>query len=369
LEKTRITKQVDGERNYHVFYQLLAGAEPEMLTDFGLDVNRAASLYSYLGCREGAPEMSDHDGKGYEETCQCLQSIGLSLLQQKNVFSIVAAVLHLGNIQFETNGDDDNHHHEGDHAKIKGESAASLQKACELLGVDEAKLSEALLTKSLNVNGKTIKKRQNVAMAEDKRDALAKLTYSSLFLWLVKRVNETLNQTSSVVTSPKKEQADKGFIGVLDIYGFECFETNGYEQLLINYCNEKLQRHFNRHLFEVEQQIYVNEGVDWTYITFNDNRPCLELIEGGGGCVGILNTLDDAWGGMGTATEKDTKFVTHLHKLFGPVETKKDDDDATGGGHKNYTMPKFGNDRQFIIVHYAGEVRMCSRWARFFTVA
>jgi myosin heavy subunit len=359
LEKTRITKQVDGERNYHVFYQLLAGAEPETLTDLGLDVSRAASHYSYLGCR-GAPEMSEHDAKGFEETRQCLQSIGLSFLQQKNVFSIVAAVLHLGNIQFEENGDDDNHH-EGDHAKIKEESAGSLKTACELLGIDEAKLSEALLTKSLNVNGKTIKKRQNVAMAEDKRDALAKLTYSSLFLWLVKRVNETLNQTSNVVASPKKEQADKGFIGVLDIYGFECFETNGYEQLLINYCNEKLQRHFNRHLFEVEQQIYVNEGVDWTYITFNDNRPCLELIEGGGGCVGILNTLDDAWGGMGTATEKDTKFVTHLHKLFGPVETKKDDDDANGGGHKNYTMPKFGNDRQFIIVHYAGEVRSCFR--------
>jgi myosin heavy subunit len=306
--------------------------------------------------------MNENDAAGFQETVQCLESIGLSRLQQRDVFSVVAAVLHLGNVQFEEQGDDDKGFHEGEHAKIKEESISSLRKACELLGIDEEKLSEALLTKSLAVSGKTIKKRQNVTMAEDKRDALAKLAYSSLFLWLVRRVNETLSQTSST-GSPKKENDEFGFIGVLDIYGFECFETNGYEQLLINYCNEKLQRHFNRHLFEVEQQIYVNEGVDWTYITFNDNRPCLELIEGGGGCIGILNTLDDAWGGMGSATEKDNKFVTHLHKLFGPAEIKKDDDEASAGGHKNYVMPKFGNDRQFIIVHYAGEVSclLCMR--------
>jgi myosin heavy subunit len=229
----------------------------------------------------------------------------------------------------------------------------SLRKACELLGLDEAKLSEAILTKVLVVNGKTIKKPQNVALAEDKRDALAKMTYSCLFLWLVQCINETLQQKST----SKAFNSDKlGFIGVLDIYGFECFEQNGLEQLLINYCNEKLQRHFNRHLFEVEQDLYANEGVDWSYITFNDNRPCLELIEGGSGIVGILNTLDDAWGGMGTASEKDGKFVTHLHKLFGTGsgDSKKGD---TESGHPNFVTPKFGNDRQFIVLHYAGEVR------------
>ena len=131
---------------------------------------------------------------------------------------------------------------------------------------------------------------------------------------------------------------------------FECFEVNGYEQLLINYCNEKLQRHFNRHLFEVEQEMYFNEGVDWSYITFNDNRSCLELIEGGGGVVGILNTLDDAWGGMGSASEKDSKFVTHLHKLFGTTQggdAKKEDSEAESG-HKNFVTPMFGMDRQFV---------------------
>lgn len=122
-------------------------------------------------------------------------------------------------------------------------------------------------------------------------------------------------------------------------------------QLLINYCNETLQRHFNRHLFEVEQELYSNEGVDWSYITFNDNRPCLELIEGGGGVVGILNTLDDSWGGMGTSSEKDVKFVAQLHKQFGGSQNGK-----VADGHKNFITPKFGKDNQFIIIHYAGEV-------------
>lgn len=140
---------------------------------------------------------------------------------------------------------------------------------------------------------------------------------------------------------------------------------SGFEQLLINYANEKLQRHFNRHLFEVEQDLYETEGVDWKYITFNDNRPCLELIEGGGGTIGILSTLDDAWGGMGNAAEKDIKFVSHLHQLFGgaqetsgSVKKKKKSGNAveTGSKHPYFIQPKFGNDRQFIVIHYAGEV-------------
>ena len=109
--------------------------------------------------------------------------------------------------------------------------------------------------------------------------------------------------------------------------------------------------------------MYAQEGVDWTYITFNDNRPCLELIEGGGGSIGILGTLDDAWGGMGSGNEKDVKFVSHLHQLFGgsqetsgSVMKKKKGSD---GKHPNFQMPKFSNDKDFIVVHYAGEVSVC----------
>jgi myosin heavy subunit len=188
-------------------------------------------------------------------------------------------------------------------------------------------------------------------MAEDKRDALAKIIYSSLFLWLVKSINLTLGEDEEY-SSATNDSKQTGFIGVLDIYGFECFGVNGYEQLLINYCNEKLQRHFNRHIFEVEQKLYASEGVNWTYITFNDNQPCLELMEGGAGIVGILNTLDDSFSGMGSSGEKDIKFVSQLHKLFGNATGTKNNN----GGHKHFVTPKFGNDCQFNITHYAGEV-------------
>ena len=138
--------------------------------------------------------------------------------------------------------------------------------------------------------------------------------------------------------------------------------------VLINYANEKLQRHFNRHIFEVEQNLYSSEGVDWSYITFNDNRPCLELIEGGTGTVGILSTLEDC-GGMGTAHERDVNFLAQIHQKFGGVQNgmstakkkkKKNSNSPTPKDptrHDNFITPKFGKDKDFIVIHYAGEVR------------
>lgn len=245
MERTRITRQVDGERNYHIFYQLLSGADEETLRDLGLEGGMLG--FSYLGNRNS--ELTDRDAKDYQETIRCLESIGLTEMERKAVFGVAAAVLHLGNIQFEELTDDEaGVSFKGDPATVTESSLPSLKKACELLGLNEGKLTEAILTKTLVVNGKSIKKSQSVALAEDKRDALAKMTYSCLFLWLVNCVNEKLDQTANDTNAQRRisGRGDVGFIGVLDIYGFECFEVNGYEQLLINYCNEKLQRHFNR---------------------------------------------------------------------------------------------------------------------------
>jgi myosin-7 len=342
LEKTRITQQIEGERNYHIFYQLFAGAGTELLSRLGLE-NGPAS-FKYLGNRTSP--KTKNDLHNFKETVDCLTQIGLSQEEQESVFAIAAAVLHLGNVTFKESGS-------GDHfAMITPESESYLKKACILLGLDVNDVSDAILTKLLTIGGKTIKKPSSVAMAEDKRDALAKMTYSGVFLWLVDAINKTLVDTAGRDLHNSDDEK-RGFIGVLDIYGFETFETNGYEQLLINYCNEKLQRHFNRHLFEVEQSLYSTEGVDWTYITFNDNRPCLELIEGGQGKGGILSTLDDAYSGMGDTREQDMKFVGHLHKLFGSVAGAR----QAEAGHEYFITPKFGSDRQFIIAHYAGEVK------------
>ena len=373
LEKTRITQQVEGERNYHIFYQLLAAARAGSPLLEGLGLESGSRSFIYLGNRDATTDTIS-DATSFENTCECLAQVGVSVEDQKALFGVIAGVLHLGNVQFEEKGEHGEPGH-SEHAKITEESLSSLQKACELLGLKEEDVSDAILTKNISVGGKTIKKAQTAAMAAEKRDALAKLTYSSIFIWLVSCINETLDRTSHIGESPsssKKKGAmakiktcfdansdDSVFIGVLDIYGFECFQENGYEQLLINYCNEKLQRQFNENVFTVEQNLYSSEGIDWTYITFNDNRPCLDLIEGGGGTVGILNTLDDAWGGMGSAAEKDVKFVSQLHKLFGSTpgtEIKKPENEGPKS-HDYFVTPTFGKDKQFIIVHFAGEVR------------
>mmetsp|Transcript_2111 Transcript_2111/g.4695 ORF Transcript_2111/g.4695 Transcript_2111/m.4695 type:complete len:2680 (-) Transcript_2111:336-8375(-) len=373
LEKTRITTQIEGERNYHIFYQIFSGADESILEKFGLENGIAG--FRYLGNR--ATLKSRRDATAYEETMGCLDMIGLSDEDKNEVLGIIAAVLHIGNIDFEAKNENGDSGH-GENAQMTSSSAESLKKACALLGLEETKVSEAMLTKLLTVGGKTIHKPQDVAQASDKRDAFAKLVYSNLFLWMVNRINATLasedamSANDSVEFSPPprayKAPISTGFIGVLDIYGFENFESNGFEQLLINYANEKLQRHFNRHIFEVEQNLYSSEGVDWSYITFNDNRPCLELIEGGAGNVGILSTLEDC-GGMGTATERDVNFLAQIHQKFGGVQgngmptskkkKKKNSNTPTKDPvrHENFITPKFGKDRDFVVVHYAGEVR------------
>ncbi|KAG7356863.1 cystathionine beta synthase domain containing protein [Nitzschia inconspicua] len=339
LEKTRITTQIEGERNYHIFYQLFSGLPSETLAELGLD--GGTKVFRYLGNRE--MQKGPKEEQDFRETLSCLSNIGVGFEEGNVIFGLVAAVLHLGNISFEESGEED-------HAAVISEaSRPSLCKACQLLGLQDNVVGEAILTKLLTINGKTIKKPSTRSMAEDKRDALAKLIYSSVFLWLVESINKTLSLEQNPMSFNK---ANTGFIGCLDIYGFECFSINGYEQFLINYCNEKLQRHFNRHLFEVEQNLYSMEGVDWTYISFNDNQPCLDLIEGGGGVVGILNTLDDSYAGMGSSDEKDIKFVAQLHKQFGSVAGTVQRSDS----NQYFVTPKFGNDRQFVIVHYAGEV-------------
>jgi myosin V len=228
---------IEGERNYHIFYQLFSGLPSETLKELGLE--GGTETFRYLSNR--SLQKTPKEEQDFCETLSCLSNIRVGVEEQNVLFGLVAAVLHLGNISFEESGDEDHS------AVITDASRPSLSKACQLLGLQENLAGEAILTKLLTINGKTIKKPSTLAMAEDKRDALAKLTYSSVFLWLLESINNTLSLERNPTSFNK---AKTGCIGCLDIYGFECFLINGYEQFLINYFNEKLQRQFTTKIRE-----------------------------------------------------------------------------------------------------------------------
>lgn len=275
------------------------------------------------------------DAAEFRTTKHCMSTIGINEERQERVFDLLAAVLHLGNLKFSAENETcvpaDEVSHEG------------LKHVATLLKVSEDALHRALLTRQLYVGGKVIVQQQNVDQVRDKRDALAKAVYSSLFLWLVSELNRTIS----------RPQDKWGFIGVLDIYGFEKFEWNTFEQLCINYANEKLQRHFNQHMLEVEQEEYTKEGIDWKHIDFLDNQQCLDLIESKpNGKPGIFISLDDIWRLKGEEANK--KFVAILHASFG--RDPSGSQSTTKNQNDFYIHPKVDASLHFGIKHYAGEV-------------
>ncbi|CEG45326.1 myosin 29 [Plasmopara halstedii] len=329
LEKTRIVSQSLGERNYHIFYQLLAGADKTLRERLQLQTPHE---YDYLRKSECFHIHSCDDVQEFAVTKRCLETIGITAKRQERVFELLAAVLHLGNLQFAMENDTC--------VTVEDDSVDRMKLVALLLQVSEDALSKALVTRQLYVGGKVIVQQQNFEQVRDKRDALAKGIYSSLFLWLVSELNRTISRT----------QDKWGFIGVLDIYGFEKFEWNTFEQLCINYANEKLQRHFNQHMLEVEQNDYAKEGIDWKHIDFDDNQECLDLIESKvNGKPGIFISLDDNWRLKGEEANK--KFVSNLHNSFGRATSGQ----ATSK-NKFYVHPKMDADLHFGIKHYAGEV-------------
>ena len=317
LERSRLVFQPLKERNYHIFYQLVAGATEAERQEWGL---LPIEHLEYLN-QGGAPVIDGVDDKAeFNATRQSLTTIGVSPDKQNEIFRLLSALLHLGNVKITATRTD----------SVLPSTEPSLMKACHMLGVDAGEFAKWTVKKQLITRGEKIMSNLTQQQAIVVRDSVAKFVYSALFDWLVQSINAGLateEVSSRAVT----------FIGVLDIYGFEHFAKNSFEQFCINYANEKLQQEFNQHVFKLEQEEYLREKIDWTFIDFSDNQPCIDLIEAK---MGILSLLDEE---SRLPMGSDEQFVTKLHHNFANDKSKY------------YKKPRFGKS-SFTVCHYAIDV-------------
>ncbi|XP_073414096.1 myosin-9 [Dendrobates tinctorius] len=319
LEKSRAIRQAKDERTFHIFYYLLSGAGEHLKTELLLE---AYNKYRFLSNGHVTiPGQQDKDL--FQETLEAMRIMGIPDDEQIGLLKVVSGVLQLGNIAFKKERNTDQ-------ASMPDNTAA--QKVCHLLGINVNDFTRGILTPRIKVGRDYVQKAQTKEQADFAIEALAKATYERMFRWLVMRVNKALDKT-------KRQGAS--FIGILDIAGFEIFELNSFEQLCINYTNEKLQQLFNHTMFILEQEEYQREGIEWNFIDFGlDLQPCIDLIERPAGPPGILALLDEeCW--FPKATDKS--FVEKV------VQEQ--------GTHSKFQKPKQLKDKaDFCIMHYAGKV-------------
>ncbi|XP_070599668.1 unconventional myosin-Vb isoform X1 [Erythrolamprus reginae] len=314
LEKSRVVFQAADERNYHIFYQLCASAGLPELKDLSL-LDAKDFFYTSLGgdtSLEGVDDAED-----FEKTKQAFTLLGVKESYQMTIFKILAAVLHLGNVDFRSERD-------GESCSITNEDE-HLHHFCRLLGLEHSQMEHWLCHRKLVTTSETYTKNMSLQQAVNARNALAKHIYAQLFNWIVQHINKALHTTVK----------QHSFIGVLDIYGFETFEYNSFEQFCINYANEKLQQQFNLHVFKLEQDEYMREEIPWTLIDFYDNQPCIDLIEAK---LGILDLLDEE---CKVPKGTDENWAQKLYDRH--------------GNSQHFQKPRMSN-MAFIILHFADKV-------------
>ncbi|XP_056608312.1 myosin-9 isoform X2 [Triplophysa dalaica] len=319
LEKSRAIRQAKEERAFHVFYYMLTGAGDKLRSELCLE-----SYNNYRFLSNGnvtIPGQQDRDL--YMETMESMRIMGFSEEEMTGLLRVVSSLLQLGNMSFKKE-------RHSDQASMPDDTAA--QKVCHLMGMSVTDFTRAILSPRIKVGRDYVQKAQTQEQAEFAVEALAKASYERMFRWLVMRINKALDKT-------KRQGAS--FIGILDIAGFEIFELNSFEQLCINYTNEKLQQLFNHTMFILEQEEYQREGIEWSFIDFGlDLQPCIDLIEKPASPPGILALLDEeCW--FPKATDKS--FVEKV------VQEQ--------GTHPKFLKPKkLKDDADFCVLHYAGKV-------------
>ncbi|XP_062521187.1 myosin-IIIb-like [Corticium candelabrum] len=321
LEKSRVVHHGKGEQNFHVFYYIFAGLSQSELAAFGLSTY---DQHRYLA-GSGRDVMTKEEQREYQTKFEvlkkCMGVVGFSSQDTLDMLTLIASILHTGDIEFECGPDD----------VAKTVNREKLARAAELMGLESDHLEQILVSSITITRGETITSFNSVEKACDCRDATAKALYGRLFHWIVTQVNYLLHP------EPISSSERTATISILDIFGFENFERNSFEQLCINVANEQLQYYFNQHIFAWEQEEYRKEGIDIKSITFVDNKPLVDLFLQRP--VGLFHLLDEE-SRFPRATDKT--LVEKLNKQL-------------GGLVEMYVAMK-GGDQRFGIIHYAGQV-------------
>ncbi|KAL6426864.1 hypothetical protein ACFW04_009267 [Cataglyphis niger] len=320
LEKARVISQQSLERSYHIFYQMMSGSVKGLKEMCLLSDN----IHDYYFVSQGKTTIPNvDDGEECLLTDQAFDVLGFTQEEKDNIYKITAAVMHMGGMKFKQRGREE---------QAEADGTEEGERVAKLLGCDCADLYKNLLKPRIKVGNEFVTQGRNKDQVAYSVGAMSKAMFDRLFKWLVKKCNETLD------TKQKRQH----FIGVLDIAGFEIFDYNGFEQLCINFTNEKLQQFFNHHMFVLEQEEYKKEGIDWVFIDFGmDLLACIELIEKP---MGILSIL-----------EEESMFPKATDKTF---EEKLNNNHL--GKSPNFLKPKPPKPGQqpahFAIGHYAGNV-------------
>uniref|UniRef100_A0A674HDB9 Myosin X n=1 Tax=Taeniopygia guttata TaxID=59729 RepID=A0A674HDB9_TAEGU len=303
--RNRVVHQNPGERNYHIFYALLAGVSGEQKESLSLC---EPETYRYLNQSGCVTDENLNDVEMFSKVMTAMKVVDFSTEEIRDIFKLLSGTLHLGNVEFMT----------------AGGAQVTTKAGNDLLGLDPFQLSEVLTQRSMILRGEEISSPLTVEQAADSRDSLSMALYSQCFSWLISKIN----------TKIKGKENFKS-VGILDIFGFENFQVNRFEQFNINYANEKLQEYFNKHIFSLEQLEYNREGINWEAIDWMDNAECLDLIEKKLGLLALVN--EESRFPKGT----DNTLLEKLHSQH--------------MSNPYYVKPRV-TDHQFGIRHYAGEV-------------
>ncbi|EQC25796.1 hypothetical protein SDRG_16344 [Saprolegnia diclina VS20] len=321
LERVRLVSQSIGERNYHIFYELLRGASSDELHALGLT---HVEDYKYLNSSQCYDRRDGvDDSEQFAKTRHAMTTIGMPADEQWSVLQVVAAILNLGNLEFvKTAGGGDTFGH-----------SVNMDVLCGLLGISVERLQAGLCTRTIRAGGETITVHLEPSQALGAKDVVAKALYGQLFEWVVDRINESM----AYEDTSRPVDHSHSFIGIVDIFGFEIFPTNSLEQLCINYANEKLQQLFSTYVFAMEQEEYASQGIPWTFVEYPNNDLVVMLFEAK---RGLFRLLDEQCmlprGG-------DGPFAKSLYDLLGK--------------HPRFAASKLQQgSSQFSVLHYAGTV-------------